>query len=747
MSGGCGCLAFMGGAAVAIALFGAHLLSGWGARALEEILSSGLNATVEVSGVDLSWSRRQTIRSVTVVGPDGRQVAQASAELPSLLDLLWTSGSSLDVRVDVLSLRSRVDEEGIDDIQRITRVGDQDLLELVLRGMARRAAQTSWSRGLSVDLSVKDWTVDDTASGRGLVSVRDSEVSLVCQAGRAELLLERALVSWPGLREPATVSAAVTLGSTRRGGPLQGVTVQGVQLSSAGVPLDVARSLGVIPRQPRSPSAGTSTPEAWMHGQALDLLMADLERGAQVTVDVRPGSGGSEAVGRFEVDGAGMKLSLAVEWEDGQMVPGDRPGGAPLEVLLRDQRGGAARVLEGLLPERFSAQQLGGAVDWNVSSRDFALPFAPVDLLDFRPAMLAAMADMRLEADARVEGARVARVRVQVSQDSAQSLDLDHYLTSFAFDGVAGSSVRSSWLDGKGRLANLSLRTAGARNSSSGMNTAGAMSRAARGVMEVTAFDVPSVMLWGPRALPPELLALLPERLLKIRLEDLPLPRIGDGGPSGPTGQIKLDIHAEPENRFFGFLEGARLSLPLAQLTRSVDEALSAALFERLLPWFVGVRPQPEGESSLVLDVVNYSVDLAAPEFRETGQMSLKVGSMEVQLQPGLIGTHFDVEAEEWIEWGPEQVTMELDEDIIRYRKAQIPLGGDAEPVRLSGIQDRGDAVLSIQAVVPANVLVGAGDLGILPAQLTLTGPSAALDLAVDRDIIAPLIETIRGGQ
>ena len=67
--------------------------------------------------------------------------------------------------------------------------------------------------------------------------------------------------------------------------------------------------------------------------------------------------------------------------------------------------------------------------------------------------------------------------------------------------------------------------------------------------------------------------------------------------------------------------------------------------------------------------------------------------------------------------------------------------------MRLSGILDRGDAVLSIQAVVPANVLVGAGDLGILPAQLTLTGPASALDLAVDRDIIAPLIESIRSGQ
>ena len=55
--------------------------------------------------------------------------------------------------------------------------------------------------------------------------------------------------------------------------------------------------------------------------------------------------------------------------------------------------------------------------------------------------------------------------------------------------------------------------------------------------------------------------------------------------------------------------------------------------------------------------------------------------------------------------------------------------------------------MLSIKAVVPANVVVGAEDAGILPAQLTLTGPPESLDLAVDRDVIAPLIEAIRGGQ
>jgi|GEM_PF-2540366 len=732
----------MSGAAVAIALFGAHLLSGWGARAFEEFLASGMDGRVEISGVDLSWSKRQTIRSVTVVGPDGRQVAQARAEIPSLLDLLGRGGPEWRFQVDVLSLRSSVDGEGIDDLQRIMRVGDQAMLETVLRGMTRWTEGVPSRQVLKVELSVKDWTVDDTASGRGLVSLRDAEASIECRPGEAKLTVDRALVSWPGLREPAPVSAAVTLGVSRDLVYTSGVTLEQLQLSSAGVPLDVARSLGVISRRPRAERAAPRSVQAWYQGHVVDSLMEELESGAEVTVDVGPGPDGEEAVGRFEVDSAGMALSLAVQWKNGRMVPGTRAGGDPFEVLLKRQSGGLARLVRGLLPERFSAQELGGAHDWEVSSRNFSIPFEPRDLLDFRSAMLAAAAEMQLEGDARVRGARAARVRIGVPSDSPQSLDLDHYLTSFVLDGAAGSTVTSSWRDGQARSANMLLEIPGSISPPDGPT-----STRTKGRMEISAFDVPLAMLGWQRALPAELMALLPQRLERIRLEDLALPSIGGLAPSGAGGQVKVDINAGGGNRFFGFIEGSTLSLPFASLEASADATMCAALLERLLPWFASVRPASGGKSSLRIEVANYSVDLAAKEFREAGQMNIEIGAMSVRLQPGLVGTHFAVGEEAWVEWGPERVQMELDQGIVRYRQAQIPLGDEVEPVRLSGIYDRRDAVLSVRAVVPANVLVGAQDLGILPAQLTLTGPATALDLAVDRDIIAPLIETIRGGE
>jgi len=116
LSSGFGCLAFLLGSAAAIGLFGAHLLSGWGARAVEQVLSSRLDAEVRVDDVDLSWGKRQRIGSITVLGPDGSTVAQLSAEVPSLLALLDPDGRALHLSLDVASIRARVGEDGVDDV-------------------------------------------------------------------------------------------------------------------------------------------------------------------------------------------------------------------------------------------------------------------------------------------------------------------------------------------------------------------------------------------------------------------------------------------------------------------------------------------------------------------------------------------------------------------------------------------------------------------------------------------------------
>lgn len=738
LSGGCGCLAFMSGAALAIALFGAHLLSGWGARALEELLASGLNATVEVSGVDLSWSRRQTVRSVTIVGPDGRQAVQASAELPSLLDLFGQGSPRWDVSVDVLSLRSRVDDNGVDDLQRIMQVGDQVMLETLLRSMARWADGSSVRRGLRIQLSVKDWTVDDTASGRGLINVRDLEAEIRCQREYAALSVGSALVSWPGRVGPAAASGALRLAPVVAYTDGPGVQVQSLTLSSDGVPLDVARSLGLVRRTPPSVRDASQTPEAWLHGAALDCLMADLEAGATIDVAVGPDPAGQQTVGRFDVRGERLTLSLGVEWREGAMVPrsGSGSGASGLTVRVRGAPGGLAGLVEGALPDRFSAEELSEPLDWTLVSDSFAVPFEPRDLLNLRPALFAAMGEMQLDAFARVLAGAEARVRVQVPEESDLGLDLSHYLTSLAFDGERGSVLRSSWRDASSRNAVLELR----------MPPAGDRSGSA-GSMNAWAADLPSAMLGGERPLPPELSAFLPERLSFVGVEGLALPRLGDWAPAGPSGPVQFSVRVGAGVDLGGAMRGSVLSLNRASVRARADEAVCEVLFGRLLPWFTAVRPQAGQEAVVEVEVDGYTVDLAASEFRETGKMTLAVGAMQARLQPGLAGSYFNVRETEWVEWGPEEVRMELDDDIVRYRKAQIPLGDDEEPVPLSGFLDRGDNVLSIKAVVPANVVVGAEDAGILPVQLTLTGPAESLDLAVDRDVIAPLIEAIRGDQ
>ncbi len=739
MSGGCGCLAFVIGAALATAVFGTHLLSGWGERALEEILEGDLNAEVEVSGVSLSWVKPQKIESLTVLGEDGRQLAQASAELPSLMDLLGGPRQRPVVKVDILSLRSRVAKDGTDDLQRATQIGGRGMLEVLLRSLVEAAGDGSGWSDFDLSLTVKDWDVDDTGQGRGRVQVRDMEASVVCRPGHAAVEVKRALVSWSGQEEPVEVSAGVAL--TVEGAEVgeREVAVNRLHLSSGGAPLGVARSLGILTRTPRVEDRPRSDLDAWVHRQLVTHLIGELERGALVTAEVGPAPGGGEMVGRFEVDGEGMKLSLSVEWAGGQMVPGPRAQGDPLEIQLLGQRGRAARMIEGLLGERFSAEQADGALDWMVSSRSFSVPLQPLQLLDFKNGLEASMGGMRLEADARVVGPSTSSIRLSVPSESPAGLDLDHYLTSLAFEGAAGMTVSSFWRGRASRLATLKLQSPAAVVASGGPG-------GGSGQMKISGYDVPLAMLGGARALPPQLTALLPETLKAIRLEGMALPSPGWSDALQAGGKVTFDINAGPRTRLVGLLEGSVLSLPQAHLEVGADRAAGEALFKRLLPWFSAVGPQDGGDARLTVDVRNYSVDLRAPEFRDTGQMDIGVGAMQARLQPRLAGEHFDVGEEEWVEWGPEQVKLDLDEGIVRYRAAQIPLGADEEPIRISGFLDREDEVLSVTAVVPANVIVGGADAGILPARMTLTGPAAGLELAVDRSLITELLEALRGG-
>lgn len=738
LSGGCGCLAFVVGAGLAIGVFGAHLLSGWGERVLEEYLASGMAARVEVSGVELSWSRRQRIQSVTVVGEDGRQVAQASAEIPSLLELLGGGGKRRRLDISILSLRSRVDSEGVDDLQRVTRVGDSAMLEALLRSLARSSHLHSGWGGMTVNLEVKDWTVDDTASGRGLVNVRDLQAKVEGRDGRAILRVERALVHWQGSGEAETFGAAIELrgtGGEPGSADQPSLRLERLQLSSGGIPLDVARSLGLISREaPAEPgqAPGAST---WLHERALGSLVGELEQGPPFTVDIGPGPESEEIVGRLDVDGERMKLSLAVAWRDGRMVPRARAEGAPLEVLLLRESGGLRQLVGGLFPERFSVLELSAPLDWALSSRSFSVPLKPLDLLDLPSSLPAAMAEMQLEADARVVGAEAARVRLEVPSDTSSGLELAHSLTSLAFQEAGGATISSSWRNESLKLANVMLRLP-AKGAAGGP-----------GQLDITAPDVPAAMLGGATALPMELMAFLPERLPRVNLTGMVLPRLGGAQPAASSDQVTVVINAGQGNNYKGVVEGSTLRLPGASLVVNAHEGVCSSLLQRLLPWFAEVRPYSGDAPTVAVSVRDYSVDLAAPAFRETGKMTIRVAPVLVRLQPGLAGRHFDVGEEEWVEWGPEQVTLELDQDIVRYRKAQIPLGDEDEPVKISGILDRVDEMLSITAVVPGNVLVGAEDVGILPVELTLTGRAAALKLAVEREFLLRQIETIRGGE
>lgn len=85
-------------------------------------VASGFNADfqgkLELEGLDLAWTSRQTLREARLVDPEGREIARVSADLPSLLDLATSGGAKLG-RIAVRARAELVaDDQGVTNLDR-----------------------------------------------------------------------------------------------------------------------------------------------------------------------------------------------------------------------------------------------------------------------------------------------------------------------------------------------------------------------------------------------------------------------------------------------------------------------------------------------------------------------------------------------------------------------------------------------------------------------------------------------------
>ncbi|MGD2017841.1 MAG: hypothetical protein PVJ89_06990 [Planctomycetota bacterium] len=743
LSSGFGCLAFLLGSAAAIGLFGAHLLSGWGARAVEQVLSSRLDAEVRVDDVDLSWGKRQRIGSITVLGPDGSTVAQLSAEVPSLLALLDPDGRALHLSLDVASIRARVGEDGVDDVQRALRSGEGGLLEGALRAMARGMEASGPAGLVSAEIVVREWSVEDRASdgGRGDVVVRDLVARGEVRDGRAELRLDQADVDWGGPDGARRVSAGLGLRAAGGDGAAAGapgpVQLEWLRVVSGGLPLGRARSLGVLRRRPRPLQPRDGVP-ARLQGVALQAVVDELEAGASVDVMLAPNAGAGSTDGLITIRGPRLDLSLGARWKDGRLVPEPVSRGEPLRVRFRpgprsESAPGSASgspsapapasglevALGALLPERLAVMETSSA-EWVFTCRNFDLPHAPLMALGGAQGHLDALAAASFDFGLKTATGRECLLEVQDAADRESLLASGHQITNVKYDAAQGGVVDSDWRHLSGNAnGNTELEL-----ELPPIPAPGAPSEPVR--MRIEAFNLPTDLLGAGRGLPVELRSLLPPNFGKVELDGLTLR----GSRAGLSSQVQFDAYSGRNARFFGFVEGTVLHLPMARFDLPVRPGTSDRFLQRLLPWFKEIRPA-EG-ARVGVATIGYAVDLASKSFVDRGGISLSIAGMEGALQDRLARDYFEVEPDSFLPLDQTGVQLDLADGLVRYRNVLLPLGEEEEPIVLEGRLDRSDNALSLGGLVETRMLRGVDDVGFLPVRITLAGPPEDLSLFID---------------
>jgi hypothetical protein len=115
---GLGCLAFLVGAGLAIGLFGASLMSGALQVRIQDQLSGRIAGSIEIGSLVASVSARQRAENVLLRDPDGRVVAIAHVELPSLTELFWDATNPAHIQIEVVEATVDWNANGESDLVR-----------------------------------------------------------------------------------------------------------------------------------------------------------------------------------------------------------------------------------------------------------------------------------------------------------------------------------------------------------------------------------------------------------------------------------------------------------------------------------------------------------------------------------------------------------------------------------------------------------------------------------------------------
>ncbi len=423
ISGGCGCTAFLAGAALAIAVAAPQLLSGQAADVLESHLESRIEGDVNIYDLELHWTEFQRARRVTVhtlgdgAGGDseegddagrGDSVAEFSLRFPSLLDLLTEPSAEWNFKVTDGKFTARVDEDGTSDLGRCLGLGPADgCSEIVaLLGALGDVTRTAGDdddadldqRSVTTVVNTSSIQFIDMASGTGtdreeatlsgfFMTARKSRVGF--QVEVKEALVEHSV------DQTAQLSLALNFGGSgesRVGGAAQ---LRSGQLKADPIPLSTLRLLGIAPRQ--GGTAGDQRGGPGFGGQAdavdfygpigatlVDGVERFFEKGASLDVAYGPSEGEADGPRQLAIDVAGDYGEFHVSaTHDGQWLVGTRKGNgeAALTGGFRLAGGALGSAIEMLAPPAgIEVRDEARNANWYLQSDRFQIPLSARDL-------------------------------------------------------------------------------------------------------------------------------------------------------------------------------------------------------------------------------------------------------------------------------------------------------------------------------------------------------------------------------
>ncbi len=737
MSGGCGCFAFVIGAALAVALFAPQLLSGYGARVIEKYLGGKIDGTIEVSGVTLFWGEQQSA-DIRVLSPDGKQVLQGSIDFPPLLDLVGNPETEQRYKVTINKLNSTIFEDGSSTLGQTFGVGAGDG-ETVIRRLVERA--TSELKGIrsrkpeasiKVTVRLREALIRDIDSGRGNLAIENAELEVGASAVDARVILRNCRVEPEG--QPAVDVEFATRFGRRQGGQEELLAAK----FDAG-PLSVAtlQTLGILPRTLRPPAAVDRRIELDLFDRCTPGLFGLAEDyfkdGAAVRftygglqpMDARAPSESVPLTLRLDNDAGFFDMEARVQLPDaGQLAEGAataaivgelRAGGeAAIFFKARTAAEPLIDVVNVITPPGNTVSASGVALaegtdagpTWSGRVKSLRIPFDRSclrigeygdGLFGAEPARAVVAAALR-RTECQLEVASVGSAPAVVTvapSDQAQplpedTLTLRHLFTSVTLLGRVAGKFESQWFT-EGEDSGVSF----VRGSLPGdpILVAPEISDYPDGKLELQVTGVPRSVLGSFVAFPTSFASLLPKRFDRIVLRDLPLRFVL--GVESRDPELELEVWTDRNERLAGTYVSGEFTCPKGALDIPLGEEAQKKVLMRLMPWFEGIEPV-QGGGQLDVAMENFVFRLEEGAEKESGRMTIDSPPLRVKLDRRLVrqlrlGKTLPGG---WIEWDPAPMVLDLDGATTRYQFVELPLGG-GNVSAMSGFETTGRYNLS----------------------------------------------------